>query len=307
MREKKGVLAVSKFALNPEAPLFVKLIDQSPQWWNNLISDQEIYVDIRKDNYINAYYKGGSIIRLFYSKGFKGEISSEYIPLKGSKNVINFHFSPNSVEINRNQIDIAEIGAFSKDWIKKAKKRIGLFNSPESEKAIQADYVISNSNFIDSEFQVSKNARIDLVWLEINEKEKRLYFIELKTIGDNRIYFDEEVKINEDKIHDQMKKYQEFLTKHSKEILKHYKTLVQIKKEINLLRKSITDDLSDLQIETKPILLIGDCTKKWIKDNSESINEKIKDFAYGAVYHGRQTNSFSIPTKNQKNEFIFST
>ena len=47
------------------------------------------------------------------------------------------------------------------------------------------------------------------------------------------------------------------------------------------------DDVSDFTIETRPMLLVGDCTRKWIEKYSGELNWKIRDHAYGAIYHGR--------------------
>ena len=41
--------------LNPQNQLFLKLEKNKPKWWNNLISNKDIYIDIRKDNYIDIY------------------------------------------------------------------------------------------------------------------------------------------------------------------------------------------------------------------------------------------------------------
>lgn len=42
--------------------LFQKLITETPQWWQILKNDKEIYYEIRKDSTIDVYYNGGCII-----------------------------------------------------------------------------------------------------------------------------------------------------------------------------------------------------------------------------------------------------
>lgn len=59
-----------KYALNEDSQLFRELA-KNPIWWQNLKNDPEIYCDIRKDNHINIYYNGGSIMRLDYLNGFR--------------------------------------------------------------------------------------------------------------------------------------------------------------------------------------------------------------------------------------------
>ena len=72
--------------LNMNHGLFRKLLNESPKWWNNLKADPEIYIDVRKDNYLNVYHNGGSIMRLKGAKEFKAEIHIEYIPLTRESN-----------------------------------------------------------------------------------------------------------------------------------------------------------------------------------------------------------------------------
>jgi hypothetical protein len=53
-----------KTKLNVNHNLFKKLSKRPPLWWKNLIADPEIYIDVRKDNHINVYHNGGSIMKL---------------------------------------------------------------------------------------------------------------------------------------------------------------------------------------------------------------------------------------------------
>ena len=53
----------SYFKLNVEDGLF-KMLSSMPQWWCELIEDSELYCNIRKNNRINIYYRGASIMSL---------------------------------------------------------------------------------------------------------------------------------------------------------------------------------------------------------------------------------------------------
>jgi len=57
-------------SLNPKAKIFEEIKIQTPQWWNLLCNDKDLYVEIRKDNYINIYYYGGSLAKIYYLNGF---------------------------------------------------------------------------------------------------------------------------------------------------------------------------------------------------------------------------------------------
>lgn len=295
---------MSRLALNPNSDIFLKL-KNNPIWWENLKNTAEVYIDIRQ-NAVNAYYKGGSIIKLKYDKTFSGEIASEYIPteripLPGTGNRTPYQFENDNIEFSNKDIQIATINQFSPTWMKKIKQRINRFNEPKSEKAIQGDYVVNNSYFIDSEIQF-QDIRIDLVWLAVNEK--KIYFVELKTIEDRRLYYEAEETASQDKIVFQLKKYSDFIAKHKEDLIKYYSNLISIKHALGILPKGYAgpiDNLADYEVQPKPILLIGDCTRKWIADNNKPILNKVKSHAYAVVYHGRGKYTFEAPNKDRKN------
>jgi hypothetical protein len=66
-------------ALNPENPLFIELKNQQPAWWNLLKNDKELYINIRKDNYMNVYYYGGSLAKIEFKKGFVATAHQKYL------------------------------------------------------------------------------------------------------------------------------------------------------------------------------------------------------------------------------------
>jgi hypothetical protein len=56
-----------KYELKTNHVLFRQLEEKPPLWWRNLKSDPQVYIDIRKKNYINAYHNGGSIIKFTHN------------------------------------------------------------------------------------------------------------------------------------------------------------------------------------------------------------------------------------------------
>lgn len=66
--------------LNPKNALFENLATNPPVWWETLVNDEDIYIEIRKDNYIDVYYNGGNIIKeLRYKDGaYTGKIHYKY-------------------------------------------------------------------------------------------------------------------------------------------------------------------------------------------------------------------------------------
>jgi hypothetical protein len=287
--------------LDPEHKLFKELSEQKPIWWQNIVRNKNIYVEVRKDNYINVYFNGGAILKLSYTNGFKGKIHFEYIPLKPRKSqntYIPFTFSDNYLEIDTSKVDFAKVDNFSDNGISAFQKRIGKFFPPSSEKGMQADFVLKNSAFLDTEFQYKGDIRFDLVWADV--KLRKLYVVELKTIGDPRLYVD--------KIYVQLKKYRDFIQDHSQDLLSHYKRVFSVKKKLRVLPEGFRglNSLDGFMFEERPILLIGDCTQAWIDDNSDRLNKAIRNIAYGCFYQGKNTRLFDIPRRTKViNRWVF--
>jgi hypothetical protein len=295
--------------LDPEHKLFRQLLQKKPIWWQNIVKsvkNKTLYVEIRKDNYIDVYYNGGAILNcLSYTDDFRGEIHFQYIPLASQRNYVPLAFLDNNIEIDmkKGEVDFAKLDNFSEDGIKAFQKRIGQFFPPSSEKGIQADFVLKNSAFLDTEFQYKTDKgsiRFDLVWVDV--ELSRLFVVELKTIGDPRLYFNEDSRgsQNYDKIDAQLKKYREFIREQNQNLLSHYERLFIIKKKLGILPDELQkrDSLSGFAFEERPILLIADCVQRWIDDNRSRLDEAIKDIAYGCFYQGKNTREFKIPKKS---------
>ena len=302
------------FTIDINHRLFDKLSEEQPVWWKNLISDPEIYIDIRKGNYINVYFNGGSIMKLECPRAYKAQIHFEYIPLKRESNYLPLSFSENEISIP--VIEPISLNNFNTNSLEKIKKRIAKFYPNNSEKGIQGKYVTANNNkrksdgfFIDTEFQFtfneekeSKKGRVDLVWIDLKRKE--IVLVELKTIGDGRLY-------NED-CHDpesvdvQLDKYRRFATIYEEMLIEYYDTVFQIKNKLKVLPSFVTEtSLLKYKLVNKPILLVGDCTRPWIKENAKDLNDKIDNVAHSCIYQGKGTSKFNIPKKSMRNTFVF--
>ncbi len=289
--------------LDIEAGLFEALAADPPRWWKNLLREKDIWADVRKGNKINIYYRSGSIMNLSYGRDFNADIHFEYIPLQESRTHIKYRFDGLNLELDTAHIEIPTLNAFDANAIKRVKKRIGKFNPTGSEKAIQAEFVVKNNGFIDTEFAHGKT-RIDLVWLDA--PSKRIVFVELKTVGDDRLYFGEDTRSDNENIATQLSKYHDFVTTYKTELGDYYRRLFAIKKRLDILPPDCkVDSLDSFQVETRPILLVGDCTQLWIDKNAEEINARISGCALGAFYHGSTTRGFHIPSKPTGNKYLF--
>ncbi len=226
-------------SLNPQHGLFEELKNNNPPWWQFIkekINSGEFYVDIRKDNSLNIYYNGGSLVKVALSRGeIKGKIHEFYLNQAGSKYI--------EYELNRLPEDADDI-----------KTRIALKYSDISESGIKAKLVCDyNSRFIDSEFAYPevigkkidkygkkitdyRTTRIDLTKLE----NGKIVFVELKRIEDGRL-LDNEYENGNPEILSQMKEYHLFIKEHKKEITSYYKTLFGIKQMLGILPRSLSE------------------------------------------------------------------
>lgn len=289
--------------LNEENELFELLKDNPPAWWKVLVDDEDIYIDIRKDNYIDIYYNGGGVVKdlKFKRKRLQGNTHYKYL-LREESEYISYSFNVNNeMSVKDESVDLLHFEDFDENILKRIKANISSHYPATSEKGIQARFIRNAGRFIDSEFAYNlddKGLRIDLVW--IDKKNTRIQFVELKTTGDSRLFTDG--------ITEQLKKYTEFVSKHEDDLLNYYRKIFRIKKKLNILPVDLQklESLDDYEIEKRPLLLLGDCSKEWIDNNAEDINQKIRKTAIGAYYFGSPSHNCDIISKPKKrNRFTF--
>ena len=128
--------------------------------------------------------------------------------------------------------------------------------------------------------------------------------MELKTIGDPRLY--EGGGQSQETIDGQLKKYYVFAKDNKKELLQYYSKIFSIKNSLGILPKFVKEkSIEDFELIEKPILLVGDCTQKWIDNNASDLNEWLKGIAFGCVYQGKNTFEFRIPYKTTRYSYRF--
>lgn len=300
--------------IKKNAKLFLSLDKNPPIWWENLKNDKEIVIEIRSDkskSYIDCYYNGGCILgRLDCdSKGnFKSKIHYKYIPIIFNINndYINFDFSNNNQEINYNNynnvnLEIPNVNNFDKKTLSLIKKQVEKYYPNDSEKGYQYKFIQKDPHFIDSEFQYNgfygRDLRIDLV--RIDSHAKKIVFIELKKFGNPGLF--------NGGIEEQLNSYKRFINNFGSELREYYLDFIQVKKKLGLLSKKVLQivnhNFSSYSVAQKPLLIIAGCTRKWITNNAEDINSRIKDYALGCYYFGEVNENCDI--KKGKNRFIF--
>lgn len=169
----------------------------APVWWKKVKRDKELYIEIRKKNIIDVYYRGGRMAELKWNHG-KIEVKAhpKYLNLT---NVDDARYYTKKIDEN-GKLKITPKYQNCEEWltsnIEGMKANIRTHYSGDmngeatSEKFIQGDLIINGRDrYLDSEFAhrlydgERKSVRIDLVKIE----GEHFVFEELKRIKDGRL------------------------------------------------------------------------------------------------------------------------
>jgi hypothetical protein len=261
--------------LKTDHPLFTHLLTDKPAWWPLLREQKDCYIDIRKDNTINIYYRGASLFRIAC-------VSGEF----------RFHtaYSDKPAPLVAENITPAAIEAMKTAIRKNRKFACG------SESAIKADIVCRNPEYIDSEFAhpavdadgKPKVIRIDLVRLRDNIIE----FVELKRFGDNRLLDKKSytAPTGKEEIVKQIDEYQSFLHDKHDELIRYYSNLLEMKRKLGLFLGVIP---ANLTLADKVVLLI-DMTDYNDSDGQRSRREKLRELIEYADITAETTNGMPL-------------
>ncbi len=285
-------MAIAEFSsqLKEDHQLFDTLARENASWWKKVKDHKDLYIDIRKGNYVNVYYWGASIARIEMKRGQQLSVKTHPKYL-GHNQKDDGNYYKKRFDKAKNKIVYDPI---YQDCIETLKDNLeGLLRraddiyvnrndkegkNPEniSEKKIQGQIIInSRPLYIDSEFAhryeegKRKTIRIDLVRI----KDGKIQFVELKRIQDGRMFH----KNEEPEILTQIEEYKNFLEKNKDAILSYYKKLLKIKKKLSLPIPDVKID--DIVIDTTPILLISDykSSNDKRKNRKEEIEKVLKE------------------------------
>ena len=218
------------------------------EWWKKLVGEEGVYVEIRKDNVVDVYFKGRLVAKLEVKRGvLKASCHKKYLMSSKESGYVDCR-----EKLETNYKDIIN---GIEDYVQSKKHA----NEEDiSEKEIHGRMIAGSiqeklNYFIDSEFAhryedgKSSTVRFDMIAIVGNQ----LHFLELKRIQDSRL-----LDKNDDnpEVLVQMEKYANFMKENAEALQKYYKKLYHIKKELGL---PVPDcNIDKLQVNEKPHLVI---------------------------------------------------
>ncbi len=253
----------------------------APIWWKKVKKDKELYIEIRKKNIIDVYYRGGRMAELKWNLGtIEVKAHPKYLNLT---DIDDARYYTKKIDEN-GKLKITPKYQNCEEWlisnIKGMKANIRTHYSGDkdgettSEKFIQGDLIINGRDrYLDSEFAHRlydggrKSVRIDLVKIE----GEHFVFEELKRIKDGRLLKKETLP----EILTQIDNYRDFLKENKDELTVYYRTLYKIKKKLGL-PVPLVDDIDKVTVDVEPQLSIALNYDKSTKARDERV-KKIKD------------------------------
>ena len=253
-KDMAGQKANGTFASLQEGHCLWKALEEKPLWWRNILADPELYVEVRKDNYLNVYFYGGCLALVRWANGgIVAETNRKYAadcrqtgtdPASG--NCLEQLQSKEGLE--RIKRGIAQVyHKLPLQATANARKKVCV----SGEKMVQGGMILHDRNrYIDSELAYRmkgrETMRVDLTEL----RNQTLVLVELKLITDSRLrHLDSQPEIIA-----QMAKYYDFINSHRQELIGYYTSILAIKQRIGVWQ----GDSSIRAVSPKPELLIVD-------------------------------------------------
>lgn len=264
-------------ALDEECRLWQELENNPPQCWKNILEDKALYVEIRKDNYVNVYYYGGNVALLRWTGGkITAETHRKYL---GKPDETDLYQDCTEILHSKEGLDLIKENI--REEYHKLSKRVKTDEQnrvyTSNEKWVQGELKLRfPKRYIDSEFayRIGKNnlIRFDMVEPKGNE----LRFIEIKLITDSRLRSNDK----KPEIINQMTKYSHFIREHTEVLKDYYTKLLRIKKRIGLWNGETEIE----HIALKPILLIVNTYKGILSKGRENRKNSIEELKENTMF-----------------------
>lgn len=226
-------------------------------WWYAMANDPELFIAIR-DEYLNVYWKGNSLLKLFLQDGrLVGEVHYKYM-LRPKSNTPYLRIEGGKV-MSANHADYFLSDLSSIEYLKSS---ADIHAGPE--KSGVHKIVMSNLNVIDVEIAFGTEneqsgakvaERIDFAALRLESQGPEVVFYEAKTFsnGDLRA-----VGERSPRVVSQLKRYRDFLRDSESEVINSYRKVCGNLVSLSGVREregisSMRDLLADIESGKRPL------------------------------------------------------
>lgn len=232
-------------------------------WWRRFVDDQDIFLGIR-ENYVNAYYRGCSLLRLDWKAGaIVGEIHYKYLLCPSiSKPYIKV------VDGKANLPDDTEsLFLSSMDNIGDLKKAAKVYSG--DEKTGVHDILASNPNILDIEItfgtdeSVPSAPRLDFAAIQDLSEGAKIVFFEAKHFDNKELRAHGDAK---PKVVRQIETYSRRLTEKRDEVISSYRRvcgnlrclhgMAERNSERHAMLEGIADGSRTLFVDESPVLIV---------------------------------------------------
>ena len=237
--------------------------DKEDGWWRAFVCDKDVFLSIR-ENYVNAYYRGCSLLRLSWEAGaFVGEVHYKYLLRPSASNeyvkVVDGRANLDNAK-SRFLDDIGEI-----DSLKKAATPYA-----GDEKTGVHNILSANNNILDVEIAFGKDEsdtgapRLDFAAIRKSGKEAKVVFFEAKHFNNyNALRKSGDAK---PEVVKQIETYRSKLHANRDAIIESYcrvcsnlRTLHGVAKrhrERHAMLESVASGAAELTIDEEPVLIV---------------------------------------------------
>ena len=230
-------------------------------WWRNIADDRETFLAIR-DDYVNVYYRGCSLLLLkLNGNGLEGSVDYKYLLRPDSQG------ANRSIKVVDGKPDLRQYSSrFLLDDLANVndlKRAVEPY--AKEEKTGVHDIILGNPNVVDVEVAISDGGRvrrIDMAALHKVSQGFEIRFYEAKPFSDKRLRAEEGMP----EVIDQINTYDGLLKAQRTDIEKSYLQVcrnlsaldgvAERRPECHKLRKEIARESVQLHINTEPRLLV---------------------------------------------------
>ena len=186
-------------------------------WWSKLVDDNDLYIGIR-DNYLNVYFSGGSILELHHRSlaGFSGITHFKYL-----LNLSRKQAHRDYVKFKDGQFDQVSIKESYTDIARDIGKMKGAASHYQGDEKKGVHRIsIEAKNVIDVEIQIpGERRRIDFAALQWANDKIEIVFYEAK------LYSNGDIRGVDPKVCKQIREYESMLLRRCEEIEESYSRL----------------------------------------------------------------------------------